>query len=320
MLNRRKLVSGAAAVAAYESLPAEAWTHGIINTLPARQAAYVALKLGMFIHFNMGTFTGTELPPPSTPVNTFAPTGLNVAQWVTAAQAMGAKYAALTAIHRAGFCLWPASNSLTPYNVTQTSWYMANGNPDIVQQFVTLFTAAAIKPVIYFNVLTEYYRTITNPTFTQPQLLAFIQSLMTQLLSTYGPNIAIWIDGTFGSPSPWATYTDLYSFVNSIQPNCLIINNSHLMSASASQIIEYEQPQGESLPVPNTLGPSEANNSVQSNNAYFWESGQTPKSLVSQQTALATCNNNNANFLLNMPPDTTGSIPSAYVTAMTGLL
>lgn len=55
------------------------------------------LKYGMFIHFGMSTFLEEDLPDGNAPINTYAPTNLDVAQWVRVAKDAGMQYAVLTA-------------------------------------------------------------------------------------------------------------------------------------------------------------------------------------------------------------------------------
>jgi len=58
-------------------------------SLDSLQKRYVAMKYGMFLHFNMGTFTVEEWATPGQNPNTFNPTSLNCGQWADAAVAGG---------------------------------------------------------------------------------------------------------------------------------------------------------------------------------------------------------------------------------------
>src|SRR5437588_6418215 len=74
-----------------------------------------ALGYGMFIHFGMSTFVENELPSGNDASSVYAPTNLDVDQWVSVARDAGMKYAVLTSKHVAGHCLWPSA--LTDYDV-----------------------------------------------------------------------------------------------------------------------------------------------------------------------------------------------------------
>jgi hypothetical protein len=64
-----------------------------------------ALKFGMFIHYGMSTYTGSELPDGSHPSTLYAPDKLDVDQWISVARDAGMKYAVLTTKHVAGEAL-----------------------------------------------------------------------------------------------------------------------------------------------------------------------------------------------------------------------
>src|SRR4051812_43295333 len=87
------------------------------------------LGYGMFIHFGMSTFVGQELPSGNEPSSTYAPTQLDVDQWVQVARDAGMKYAVLTAKHVAGHCLWPSK--FTDYDVETSA-----SKTDVVGEFV----------------------------------------------------------------------------------------------------------------------------------------------------------------------------------------
>ena len=77
------------------------------------------------IHFNMATFfhngdPGCNAANWNSSMNpaSFAPTKLNVSQWIVSMQALGVKEAVLTAKHGCGFLLWPTATTLpdgSPY-------------------------------------------------------------------------------------------------------------------------------------------------------------------------------------------------------------
>src|SRR6266508_5068742 len=88
-----------------------------------------SLGYGMFIHFGMSTFVGKELPSGKEPSTAYAPTKLDVDQWIQVARDAGMKYAVLTTKHVAGHCLWPSKP--TAYHVATSS-----NKTDVVSKFV----------------------------------------------------------------------------------------------------------------------------------------------------------------------------------------
>lgn len=102
------VASGAVVLAAVSG----AWAEDKAEAEPTKsvkqlQEDFRKLSFGMFIHYNMATYTGDEwvrgYPDPST----FNPGGMvDTDAWADAAVAAGMKYGVLTTKHVGGFCLW----------------------------------------------------------------------------------------------------------------------------------------------------------------------------------------------------------------------
>jgi alpha-L-fucosidase len=275
----------------------------------------------------MPTFVSAEIANPNLSVDTFAPTttALDVDGWLNVCVSAGTEYAYLTTKHHDGFALWPTAyhaDGYAPYSIAQTAWYAANGSPDIVGDFVAACRAHGIKPGLYISAwdLTFEARTGTNETTNAAGYIAMIETQLTELLTNYGDIMAIWIDG-------WAwhlgydeiPYSTIYNFIKSIQPNCLVVENSHTHPTNTSQIEVFEQPvNGEqTIPVGN-LRPAEMVATPRTDGRWFYNSGvdQTASALRSAATILgeiANANDNNATFMLALTPDTAGVLPLAQV-------
>ncbi|HWF66999.1 MAG TPA: alpha-L-fucosidase [Acidobacteriaceae bacterium] len=94
----------------------------------------------------MSTFTGNDYDEGTAPATTYAPSQLNVDQWLSTAALIRACYAVLTAKHMSGFCLWDADNY--DYDVA------ASGNyNDVVASFVTGCKKRNIMPGLYYCIL-----------------------------------------------------------------------------------------------------------------------------------------------------------------------
>jgi hypothetical protein len=133
-----------AILAAAIGLPAAVASETSVKQL---QADFLKLKFGMFIHFNMATFTGeqwtTGYPDPST----FNPGGtIDTDAWADAAKAAGMKYAILTAKHVGGFCLW--DSKYTTYDVMNPK---CPYQQDLVAQFVRSFKSRGLKVGLYYH-------------------------------------------------------------------------------------------------------------------------------------------------------------------------
>jgi len=105
---------------------------GVLATPTPQQLAWQDLELGLFIHFDMVTYTGQTKPRSPADVNTYNPTKLDTDQWLETAKSMGAKYAVFVAKHCTGFLSW--QSNAYPYGVKQTSW--REGKGDVVRDFI----------------------------------------------------------------------------------------------------------------------------------------------------------------------------------------
>ena len=91
------------------------------KSLHELQQAFVDLRLGMFIHYNMPTYSIEDWPDPDMPASEFAPTRLDCRQWAKAAKAAGMSYGCLTTKHHSGFCIWDTKTTTAPCSRLPTS-------------------------------------------------------------------------------------------------------------------------------------------------------------------------------------------------------
>jgi alpha-L-fucosidase len=287
----------------------------ILPPLLANGQAYTDQDRGMFLHWTFATFTGTEFVDPTVwPLDTFSPTGLNIPQWASVAANFGCRYAVLTIKHLEGFCLWPTTT--TTRGIANTTWYAANGSPDIVQQYVTAFRAAGVLPFYYFTINDTAW-VAAHPGWTDPQFKAYIQAQMTEVLTRYGQIGAIWLDSSYpamGGWHPWASAAERNTFIRSVSPGIIIIDNSYRENLSETDVISYESGGGgPSLPAGNT-NPAEFSFSIGGATQWFWKSdNETIFDAGTISTAITNANSNNASCLINVPPNTSGVIPQQFI-------
>lgn len=297
---------------------------------------YSRRGLGMFICFELVQFTGLEQGNPNSSPNLFNPSSLSVDNWVTAAQALGAKYAVFTAKHSDGFCMWPTAT--TPYSIASASpWYAAHSNRDIVSEFVTKFNAAGIQPVIYFSIGDATFQQSQGKSissfiiyssgqlatlqadYNQAAYLVYLQAQMTELLTNYGPIFGLWLDAGYWAMAntyyPWASAAAMLSFIHGLQPNCRVLNNAHTSLTTDTDLIVFEGG-GAGNPPAGTFVPQEFCDTIQANNHWFWQATTAFKSTASIVSDYQKCNAVNCAYLLNAPPDNTGVIPTGTITAL----
>jgi len=275
----------------------------------------------------MSTFVGKELPTGKDPLETYAPTALDVSQRVSVARDAGMKYAILTAKHVAGHCLWPTK--LTDYSVVNSP-----DKTDVVEKFVSACRDKGVLPGFYycswdnhnrFGSRTwsdgpDHYTTSTYQTFQTAQV--------TELLTQYGPIAETWIDIPGALGRGYRTF--LYNHIASLQPDTVIMMNSGI-STQDTYDVEYAWPSDliaieRSLPADRGFQKLRA---IEGKEYYmpgevcdplgkdwFWVEGAPPRDDKSLADQLQTCRARGVNLLLDVPPDRRGIIPKESADAL----
>jgi alpha-L-fucosidase len=201
-----------------------------------------ALKYGMFIHYGMSTYTGSELPDGSHPSTLYAPDKLDVDQWVSVARDAGMKYAVLTTKHVAGHCLWPTK--LNDYHVG------TSGNKtDVVEAFVNACEKRRVLPGFYYCSWDNHNRfgsrTYSDMTadkkpgnlhaFTTRAYQDFQTAQLEELLTGYGKVAEVWID--IPGMLPRCYREELYENITTWQPETVVMNNNGIGDGSNYPVI-----------------------------------------------------------------------------------
>ena len=273
--------------------------------------------------FDMSTFTNESAATPNYDPDLFAPTGLDIDQWLTAATSAGATYAVLTAKCAGGFANWPTAYYVAgydPYSIAQSTWYSANGSPDIVGLFVSKCRLHNLNPVIYFGMTDFTYesRTETTPATDPINYLAMITAQLTELLSNYGDITALWLDSWYFTALTRDNISvrTIYELIKSLQPNCIMINHAHHPTA-LSEIDIYETDDV----LDGNLRYAEKVISIREDgmwvyNIYSSQDISALRPLAEILAEKAHNNANNASYLLGVTPTTAGVLPAAQVTRL----
>jgi alpha-L-fucosidase len=76
-----------------------------VKSLEQLQQDFVNLQFGMFIHYNIPTYTTEDWADPDALPSIFNPTKLDCSQWAKAAKSENLYYGCLTAKHHSVFCI-----------------------------------------------------------------------------------------------------------------------------------------------------------------------------------------------------------------------
>ena len=288
--------------------------------------AFEALGYGMFIHYGMSTFVVNELPDGKNPASAYAPTKLDVGQWISVARDAGMKYAVLTTKHVAGHCLWPSK--LTDYTVANSS-----DKTDVVEKFVTACREKGILPGFYYCSWDNHNRfgskTPSDPdndgSGTTSSYQTFQTAQLTELLTQYGPIAETWIDipGVLGR----GYRTFLYEYIAGLQPDTVIMMNSGI-STQESYNVDHAWP-SDIIAIERSLPAATGYNKVRTiegkkyympgevcdpiGKEWFFVPGDLPRGDKSLADQFQACRASGVNLLLDVPPDTTGQIPQESV-------
>ena len=288
------------------------------KSLHELQQAFVDLRFGMFIHYNMPTYSIEDWPDPDMPASAFAPTHLDCHQWAKAAKAAGMSYGSLTTKHHSGFCIWDTKT--TDYNSMQSPAHV-----DVVRQYVDAFRQEGLGVMLYFSILDTHHR--IRPGHINPKKHTdFIKSQLRELLTNYGDITALIIDGW---DAPWSrisydeiSFPEIYNYVKSLQPNCLLMDlNAAKYPREAlfyTDIKSYEQGAGQKISTSENRLPALACLSIQ--RTWFWKESMPTDKLKDVrwlvEENIRPYNNAYCNFILNVAPNREGLMDDNAVEAL----
>ncbi len=178
-------------------------------------------KFGAFLCYNMPQYTGKEFTT-SNDVNLFAPTKLDVRQWVSTFKAAGMDHAILTVRYTSDFLLWDSATS-------ECDVMHSGVKTDIVKQYVEECRRQNIKPGIYYCLWGSDKH---NP---NPNARALILAQLHELATKYGPIPYFWIDMArldLGWLTPDLSQQEIYDSLKNVNPNCIVMVNNGLEDGS----------------------------------------------------------------------------------------
>ncbi len=285
------------------------------------------MKLGQFIHFNSATVQfcnssvidweygmenkGEQRKYPFDPKD-WNPYKLDCNQWAAASLKMGAKFAALTAKHAEGFCLWDTKT--TPHNIANASCKI-----DVVAEYLKAYRSAGIKAGLYFSMLDLTHNICRNNCTKEG--IEFTKAQLKELLTNYGEIPFLIVDcwgSRWGGPVfEDMPYEDMNEFIKSIQPNCVLINHSCEVNLDHTEMIFFENNAGQK-PNRKFSGIGMAGNII--TKQWFNKARDKSRRLRSIKRTVANIkrlNNKGISFLMNMSPNKYGIVEDNLIEAYT---
>ena len=202
----------------------------------AAQLQYQQQELVALTHFNMATFykNGDPACDPSNWAesqlpSSFAPTNLNMSNWIESYKALGARSGILTAKHGCGFLLWPTKVTLP--NGDNYGYHVGNGiGVDLADMYVKSMRAAGLRPSFYYSLKDSYYLNAIHDNVrppatlikgqvnvTQEEFESISVAAVTELWSKYGELAEIWFDGGISE----RIKSRIVPLLASLQPNAV---------------------------------------------------------------------------------------------------
>lgn len=309
------LAASLSSPAANEALPDQAPA----ASLSAPQRDFMTWRFGMFVHFNLATFAGTDWAGGYEDPGLFNPAKLDCGQWADSAKAAGMTYLVLTVKHTEGIALYPSA--VTRRDITMFR-NLRGGRGDIVREFVDACRSRGLKVGLYYCFPGDYSDEAHKnaPPPGMPNLhglppeaagdyVGFIKRQLAEILKNYGPIDLLWVD-QYANKYTKDRWPEILALVRSLQPRCIVLANN-ARNLRDSDALSYEYPWRSELPPKDNVLPAEVCDTIQSGARWFWREVRQPSDLqpAADVAARATeCNERNANYLLDVPPDRDGLI------------
>ncbi len=304
-------------------------------------------RFGMFIHYGPyavaargewvksdENMTNEEYQPY---VDAFLPSNYNPAEWAALAKKAGMNYAVMTAKHHDGFCMF--DSKLTDYKITQNM-----PGRDFIREYLDAFRAEGLKVGLYYSLIDWHHpeyppvgnhpmrenEKLKNEKYDWEEYLEYMHAQIEELMTNYGKIDILWLDYSFDDyqDEKWGA-SELIKMIRKHQPD-IILNNrlvrNHGTSTANREFTGYgdfETPEqgipdkglvdAYGNPIPWETCLTLNNNWGYSSTDHEWK---TPEMIVH---ALVNCVSKNGNLLLNVGPDSQGTIPQPSVEILTAV-
>ena len=284
-------------------------------------------KFGMFIHWGVYSVPADGewvMQIKKIPVSEyeryapqFNPAEFSAANIVALAKAAGMQYITITSKHHDGFAM---------FGTKQSKWNIVDATPyakDPLKQMAEECHKQGIKLFFYYSQLDwhnpDYFPLgETGHSAGRPEggdfnrYLDFMDAQLTELLTNYGDVAGIWFDGMWDKPKADWRLERTYSLIHKLQPAALIGSNHHSTPIEGEDFQMFEK----DLPGANSAGfnkaavgqlPLETCETINGSWGYN-ANDHNFKSVPDLIHYLVRAAGSNANFLLNVGPNSHGQV------------
>ncbi|PUV24619.1 calcium:sodium exchange protein [Sphingobacterium athyrii] len=199
-----------------------AQTKAIVPTAADKPNRYqqeqIDRKYGMFIHFGMNTFHDQEWTDGSKPPGSYAPTAIDVKQWVSTAKAAGMKYIILVSKHHDGFCLW--DSKYTSYDVASSA-----NKTDVVAALAKECRNQGIRLGLYYSLWDRKQNGNVKDLTADKAYNTYMLNQLSELLNItqkYTDIVELWLDGGWEKENYRWPAQEIYTLVKSKAPQCQV--------------------------------------------------------------------------------------------------
>ena len=225
---------------------------------------------------------------------------------IETAKMAGCKYVCLTTRHHEGFSLYD-TRGLSDFDIMHSTTAR-----DLIKEFVEGCRDADIVPFFYHTTLDWHHKDF-NDNF--PLYLDYLYQSVELLCRNYGKIGGFWFDGNWSKPDEDWQEDRLYKMIHRLQPEAIIINNTGLSNRGAFgaeeiDAVTYERGmpapidrKGHKKYVAGEMCETLCDHWGIANDINF----KPVKQLIEE---LCECRKVGAHFLLNIGPNSDGSVPT----------
>jgi len=303
-------------------------------------------RLGIFIHWGVYSMLGDgEWVMNNQKINYkeyeklaggFYPSRFCADEWIAAFKDAEAEYMTITSRHHDGFSMW--HSTVNPYNVYDASPF----HRDVIGEIAAACRRQDFRLHLYFSHL-DWYREDywplgrTGRDAGRPEgdegdwnhYRKYMDDMLTELLTQYGPIGCIWFDGVWDkcsghrelADSTWGL-THQYELIHSLQPACLVADNHHMQPFEGEDMQIFEQ----DIPGEDHTGFNDGQQAstvipiescITMNGSWgYCISDKKYKSIKDVVTLIVRAAGKDANVLLNIGPRPDGCLPVEAVTLL----